>query len=106
MCLVLSVFCAVHQPSAELFSHFDRLLLLKSGGREVFFGDLGEDGLNVAEYFTSAKLEPGFEQPELPEKVNIASWMLDVIGAGTVSFIRCILSYASLLACRSYCIDT
>jgi ATP-binding cassette subfamily G (WHITE) protein 2 (SNQ2) len=80
-----SCFCAVHQPSAELFSHFDRLLLLKSGGREVFFGDLGEDGLNVAEYFTSAKLEPGFEQPDLPEKVNIASWMLDVIGAGTVS---------------------
>jgi len=78
-----SVVCTIHQPSAELFGHFDRLLLLKSGGKVVYLGDLGEDGLRVAEYFTSAPLEPGFEQPTLPEKVNIASWMLDVIGAGT-----------------------
>jgi len=80
-----SVVCTIHQPSAELFGHFDRLLLLKSGGKVVYLGDLGEDGLSVAEYFTSAPLEPEFEQPTLPEKVNIASWMLDVIGAGTTS---------------------
>jgi len=78
-----SVICTVHQPSAELFSQFDRLLLLKSGGREVYCGPIGPDGSAVARYFMSAAIDPKFYRPQPPDQVNVASWMLDVVGAGT-----------------------
>lgn len=78
-----AVVCTIHQPSAELFGSFDRLLLLKSGGREVYFGPIGEDGVDVARYFLEADIDPQFFRPSLPPRVNVASWMLDVIGAGT-----------------------
>ncbi|KAI7941416.1 hypothetical protein MJO29_013490 [Puccinia striiformis f. sp. tritici] len=32
--------CTIHQPNALLFENFDRLLLLKKGGRCVYFGDI------------------------------------------------------------------
>lgn len=33
-----AVLCTIHQPSAMLFSRFDRLLLLRPGGKTVYFG--------------------------------------------------------------------
>ena len=33
-----AVLCTIHQPSATLFSNFDRLLLLARGGQTVYFG--------------------------------------------------------------------
>lgn len=33
-----AVLCTIHQPSATLFSNFDRLLLLARGGKTVYFG--------------------------------------------------------------------
>ena len=78
-----SVVCTIHQPSADLFDQFDRLLLLKSGGKEVYFGNVGEEGVDVVSYFMNADIDAKYYRPELPEKVNVASWMLDVIGAGT-----------------------
>jgi ATP-binding cassette, subfamily G (WHITE), member 2, PDR len=33
-----AVLCTIHQPSAMLFSQFDRLLLLAPGGKTVYFG--------------------------------------------------------------------
>lgn len=33
-----AVLCTIHQPSAMLFSRFDRLLLLQPGGKTVYFG--------------------------------------------------------------------
>jgi ATP-binding cassette subfamily G (WHITE) protein 2 (SNQ2) len=59
----------IHQPSAELFQVcallqlsvwfsldssvqvFDRLLLLKKGGRTVYFGDLGPNATTLIDYF-------------------------------------------------------
>jgi ABC-type multidrug transport system ATPase subunit len=79
-----SVICTIHQPSAELFGMFDRLLLLKSGGKEVYFGPVGESGVELVQYFMEAPIDASkFFRPAFGEKQNPASWMLDVIGAGT-----------------------
>ena len=41
----------IHQPSAELFEVFDRLLLLRKGGQTVYFGDLGHHCHTLIGYF-------------------------------------------------------
>lgn len=33
-----AILCTIHQPSSMLFQRFDRLLLLASGGKTVYFG--------------------------------------------------------------------
>lgn len=43
----------IHQPSAELFEVFDRLLLLRKGGQTVYFGDLGDRSTKLIHYFES-----------------------------------------------------
>ncbi|KUF91865.1 CBL-interacting serine/threonine-protein kinase 11 [Phytophthora nicotianae] len=72
-----TVVCTIHQPSTEVFSVFDSLLLLKRGGETVFAGELGKNASEMIAYFESidgvAKLE---------ENYNPATWMLEVIGAG------------------------
>jgi len=81
-----AVICTIHQPSSELFMCFDRLLLLKSGGRTAFFGQLGDEGTELIKYFTTApinKISDKYVQPQKPRGRNPADWMLDVIGAGT-----------------------
>ena len=79
-----AVLCTIHQPSAELFYMFDRLLLLKTGGKEVFFGDIGTDGQLLVQYFEEAPTKIGQPIARKPKATNAASWMLDVIGAGVV----------------------
>ncbi|KAK1942667.1 ABC transporter G family member 36 [Phytophthora citrophthora] len=72
-----TIVCTIHQPSAEVFSVFDSLLLLKRGGETVFAGELGDNASEMITYFESiegvAKLKPA---------CNPATWMLEVIGAG------------------------
>ncbi|KAK1942670.1 ABC transporter G family member 35 [Phytophthora citrophthora] len=72
-----TIVCTIHQPSAEVFSVFDSLLLLKRGGETVFAGELGDNASEMITYFESiegvAKLKPAY---------NPATWMLEVIGAG------------------------
>jgi ABC-type multidrug transport system ATPase subunit len=72
-----SVVCTIHQPSVFIFNSFESLLLLKRGGQTVFYGDLGEDCNQLISYFESA---PGVSPCG---RHNPATWMLDVIGAGT-----------------------
>ncbi|OQR92668.1 ATP-binding Cassette (ABC) Superfamily [Achlya hypogyna] len=72
-----TVVCTIHQPSTEVFTMFDSLLLLKRGGETVFFGDLGPNASHMIEYFTAL---PG--TPPLVPGANPATWMLEVIGAG------------------------
>ena len=78
-----AVLCTIHQPSADLFYMFDRLLLLRSGGQEVYFGDLGTDGEQLVSYFENAPVQPGQQRVKKPKSTNPASWMLTVIGGGT-----------------------
>ena len=47
----LSILCTIHQPSAELFQVFDRLLLLRKGGQTVYFGDIGHNSTTLISYF-------------------------------------------------------
>jgi len=35
-----TVICTIHQPSAQIFGMFDKLLLLKRGGRTCYMGDV------------------------------------------------------------------
>ncbi|EAU85334.2 ABC transporter [Coprinopsis cinerea okayama7 len=69
----------IHQPSAELFQVFDRMLLLKKGGQTVYFGDLGPNSSTLIQYFErngARKCDPS---------ENPAEYMLDVIGAGATA---------------------
>ncbi|CAG8892652.1 unnamed protein product [Penicillium egyptiacum] len=71
-----AVLCTIHQPSAVLFEHFDELLLLKSGGRVVYNGPLGNDSKTLIHYF-----EQNGGRKCSPHE-NPAEYMLEVIGAG------------------------
>ncbi|KAH7121362.1 ABC-2 type transporter-domain-containing protein [Dactylonectria macrodidyma] len=70
-----AILCTIHQPSAILFQRFDRLLFLASGGKTVYYGDIGENSKCMTNYF-----EKNGAHPCLPRD-NPAEWMLEVIGA-------------------------
>lgn len=70
-----AILCTIHQPSALLFQEFDRLLLLKSGGKTVYFGEIGKDSRTLIEYFERNGAKA------CPPEANPAEWMLHVIGA-------------------------
>ena len=72
-----AVICTIHQPSAELFYLFDRLVLLASGGYQMYFGDLGERSRRFVRYLSAIpKVKP------IPPRYNPASWMLEELGVG------------------------
>ncbi|KAI9340884.1 ABC-2 type transporter-domain-containing protein [Obelidium mucronatum] len=67
----------IHQPSAMLFSEFDRLLLLGRGGKTIYFGELGNDCQTLLQYFEKTGAH------KCDDKGNPAEYILDCIGAGT-----------------------
>ncbi|OSX63435.1 hypothetical protein POSPLADRAFT_1074039 [Postia placenta MAD-698-R-SB12] len=74
-----SIVCTIHQPSAELFEQFDRLLLLRKGGQIVYFGDLGHKSMTLINYFQSNGART------CDDSENPAEYILDVIGAGATA---------------------
>ena len=70
-----AILCTIHQPSAMLMQEFDRLLFLASGGRTVYFGELGKNMSSLINYFESKG------SIKCPHDANPAEWMLEVIGA-------------------------
>jgi ABC-type multidrug transport system permease subunit len=70
-----AVVCTIHQPSAEIFSWFDDLLLLIKGGKTAYFGPLGERSCHMIEYFEQF---PGV--PKIEAGKNPADWMLELAG--------------------------
>ncbi|CAG8944696.1 unnamed protein product [Penicillium salamii] len=67
-----SVLVTIHQPSAQLIAQFDRLLLLKSGGKMVYLGDIGKNCQTIKNYFGR------YGAPCLPSS-NPAEYMIDVV---------------------------
>ncbi|KAG2118374.1 ABC-2 type transporter-domain-containing protein [Suillus clintonianus] len=74
-----AILCTIHQPSAELFQVFDKLLLLSKGGQTVYFGDIGENSSTMLNYFER------HGAPHCRSDANPAEYMLDVIGAGAAA---------------------
>jgi ABC-type multidrug transport system ATPase subunit len=72
-----AVLVTIHQPSAQLFAQFDSLLLLAKGGKTVYFGDIGDNGATVKEYFAR------YDAP-CPKEANPAEHMIDVV-SGSLS---------------------
>lgn len=75
-----AILATIHQPSAILFEEFDNLMLLKSGGRLVFHGELGKDSKNLIKYFESNGAK------KCPKDMNPAEYMLEAIGAGDPNY--------------------
>ena len=75
-----AILCTIHQPSSVLFEQFDELLLLKSGGRVVYHGSLGNDSRILIDYFE------GNGARQCPPKANPAEYMLEAIGAGNPDY--------------------
>ena len=71
-----AILCTIHQPNAALFENFDRLLLLKSGGRCVYFGPIGNDAKILRDYLKRHGAVAG-------DTDNVAEFMLEAIGAGS-----------------------
>ncbi|GAA5952195.1 hypothetical protein JCM10213_004061 [Rhodosporidiobolus nylandii] len=71
-----AILCTIHQPNSMLFENFDRLLLLKAGGRTVYFGDIGKDSHVLQEYLAQ-------NGAVCPPSANPAEFMLEAIGAGS-----------------------
>lgn len=70
-----TVIATIHQPSSELFLTGDDLLLLQTGGWQVYYGLLGRDGRIVVDFMTS-------NHPTLPRcapTTNPATYMLEVL---------------------------
>ncbi|KAH8671687.1 ABC-2 type transporter-domain-containing protein [Xylariales sp. PMI_506] len=67
-----AVLVTIHQPSAQLFSQFDTLLLLAKGGKTVYFGDIGDNAATVKGYF-------GRYGAPCPTGTNPAEHMIDVV---------------------------
>ncbi|KAK0389922.1 hypothetical protein NLU13_3495 [Sarocladium strictum] len=67
-----AILVTIHQPSAQLFAQFDTLLLLAKGGKTVYFGEIGEHGKTVIDYFARSGVP-------CPKDVNPAEHMIDVV---------------------------
>ncbi|PQM37982.1 pleiotropic drug resistance protein 3-like [Prunus yedoensis var. nudiflora] len=68
-----TIVCTIHQPNIDIFEAFDELILLKTGGRIIYSGPLGQHSSTVIEYFQSI---PGVHK--IRDNYNPATWMLDV----------------------------
>jgi ABC-type multidrug transport system permease subunit/ABC-type multidrug transport system ATPase subunit len=67
-----AILVTIHQPSAQLFSQFDTLLLLAKGGKTVYFGDIGDDAQVLRGYFEK-------QGAPCPLDANPAEHMIDVV---------------------------
>ncbi|KAH7833546.1 hypothetical protein Vadar_007445 [Vaccinium darrowii] len=68
-----TIVCTIHQPSIDIFEAFDELILLKTGGRIIYSGPLGQHSSSVIKYFEDIS-----GVPKIRNNYNPATWMLEV----------------------------
>ncbi|KAF5860488.1 hypothetical protein ETB97_001438 [Aspergillus alliaceus] len=71
----LAILCTIHQANQQQFEVFDRVLALSPGGSTYYFGEVGESGRSIFEYFS----KNGYQ----PENVtNAADFLIEVVVGG------------------------
>ncbi|KAH7834972.1 hypothetical protein Vadar_021552 [Vaccinium darrowii] len=68
-----TIVCTIHQPSIDIFEAFDELILLKTGGRIIYSGPLGQHSSIVIKYFEDIS---GI--PKIRNNYNPATWLFEV----------------------------
>ncbi|XP_060167398.1 LOW QUALITY PROTEIN: pleiotropic drug resistance protein 3-like [Lycium barbarum] len=68
-----TIVCTIHQPSIDIFEAFDELILLKTGGRMIYWGPLGQNSCKMIEYFEGIS-----GVPKIKNNFNPATYMLEV----------------------------
>lgn len=71
-----TIICTIHQPSYDVFTAFDDLVLLSPGGRQVYSGSIGYNAQRMVDFFMRCPtVRP------LPPRVNPGTWMLHELEA-------------------------
>ena len=72
----LTICATIHSPTAFSFNQFDRLLMLIQG-QVVFNGIIGDDGMNVRNFFE-------FQGYQYPKTISysVIEWLTDVVSGG------------------------
>ncbi|KAM3219341.1 pleiotropic drug resistance protein 3 [Capsicum chacoense] len=68
-----TIVCTIHQPNIDIFEAFDELILLKTGGRMIYWGSLGQNSCKMIGYFEDIS-----GVPKIQDNYNPATWMLEV----------------------------
>ncbi|EPQ25677.1 uncharacterized protein PFL1_06749 [Pseudozyma flocculosa PF-1] len=68
----ISVLATIHQPSSNLFSMFDEIILLAPGGKTVYAGETGEGAQAVLDYFAKQGVYP-------PSGANPAEFFIETV---------------------------
>jgi ATP-binding cassette subfamily G (WHITE) protein 2 (PDR) len=67
-----AILCTIHQPSAQIFQLFDRLLLLDPDGHTAYFGKIGTHSSTLIQYFERNGATPYKTQS------NVAEWVVEI----------------------------
>ncbi|KAE8144705.1 ABC-2 type transporter-domain-containing protein [Aspergillus avenaceus] len=71
----LAILCTIHQANQEQFEMFDRVLALSPGGNTYYFGEVGESGYLIFDYFS--------KKGHKPENItNAADFLIEVVVGG------------------------
>lgn len=72
----LAILCTIHQANQEQFELFDRVLALSPGGKTYYFGEVGEGGRSIFEYFAK-------NGQRLENITNAADYIIEIVVGGT-----------------------
>jgi ABC-type multidrug transport system ATPase subunit len=65
-----AIVCTIHQPSSELIEQFDKILALNPGGNIFYFGEVGDNGGAVVDYFAA-------RGAKCPDGKNVAEFLIE-----------------------------